>query len=107
MSNDQVAVGLYFNWNGINEIAVLEIFDCIADICTGNGAAMQNGPFVGSSMAFSGTGSASVVPVSAAVWLMGSGLLGLAGFARCRKKYQEDNLFHVVSCHNLLLLTII
>ena len=88
MSAGQVAVGIMFNWNGQNEIAVLEIFDCAANFCQGNGVSMANGPFAGSVAIFSGTGSANVpeVPVPAAVWLMGSGLLGLVGVARRRKQ---------------------
>ena len=83
MSAGQIAVGIFFNWNAQNDIAVLEIFDCAAGICTGNGVAMDNGPFAGSVAQFSGT---SAVPVPAAVWLMGSGLLGLVGVARRRKQ---------------------
>ena len=88
MTGSQVAVGMFFNWNGNNDIAVLEIFDCIANVCTGNGIPMANGPFGngnpdgtptnGSRATFSGT----VVPVPATAWLMGSGLLGLIGVAR-------------------------
>ena len=96
MSSSQVAVGLFFNWFGNNDIAVLEIFDCAAGVCAGNGVPMANGPFgsgnadgtpdgTGSVAIFNGTGSATVVPVPAAVWLMGSGLLGLVGVARRRK----------------------
>ena len=99
MTSGQVAVGLFFNWFGNNDIAVLEIFDCTTgpDVCLGNGVPMANGPFgsgnadgtpdgTGSIAIFSGTGTATVVPVPAAVWLMGSGLLGLVGVARRRKQ---------------------
>lgn len=41
---------------------------------------MLYGPFAGAQPTFSGT--ATVVPVPAAVWLLGSGLLGLVGVAR-------------------------
>ena len=47
------------------------------------GTAMTAGPFVGFSPTFSGI--ATAVPVPAAVWLFGSGLLGLVGVARRKK----------------------
>ena len=48
---------------------------------------MENGPFGGFNAAFNLTapGLVSAVPVPAAVWLFGSGLLGLVGVARRRK----------------------
>ena len=49
------------------------------------GTAMTAGPFVGFSPTFSGTATMQAVPVPAAVWLFGSGLVGLAGVARRRK----------------------
>jgi hypothetical protein len=56
----------------------------------GNGAPgqpMTAGPFIGFSPAFSGTATPqqTVIPVPAAVWLFGSGLLGLVGVARRKK----------------------
>ena len=99
MTSNQVAVGLFFNWFTNADIAVLEIFNCTTgpDVCAGNGVPMANGPFGegnpdgtptgnGSVATFNGTGTASVVPVPAAAWLMGSGLLGLVGVARRRKQ---------------------
>jgi len=94
MSATQTAVGTYFNWNGNNGIAVLAVFDCAAGVCTGAAAGtaafggMDNGPFSGQLPLFEGTGSLdapAAVPVPAAVWLFGSGLVGLAGVARRRK----------------------
>jgi len=82
MTGSQRAVGIYFDWKTGNSIAILEIFDCVAGICTGQGVPMDNGPFVGSVAKFSGTGT--VIPVPAAAWLMGSGVLGLLGVARHR-----------------------
>ena len=88
----QSAVGLLFNWNTNNGIAVFEVFNCnddgSGDACIGGqeGAAgnMQNGPFVGQNPNFNGV-EVSAVPVPAAAWLMASGLLGLVGVARRRK----------------------
>lgn len=88
MTAGQVAVGMYFNWNGSNEIAVLEIFNCGYTVgsyarCNGNpstGVAMQNGPFIGSTAIF----ETAPAPIPAASWLMLSGLLGLVGLARRR-----------------------
>ena len=84
----QVAFGVFFDWSVTREIPVLAIFDCVGimdgDACTGvPGYPMQVGPFPGSNPTFNGTVSA--VPVPAAVWLFGSGLLGLVGVARRRK----------------------
>jgi hypothetical protein len=42
---------------------------------------MENGPFPGFNAAF----NLQAVPVPAAVWLLGSGLVGLVGVARRRK----------------------
>jgi hypothetical protein len=47
-----------------------------------HGTKMIDGPFIGSSANF----NVQAVPVPAAVWLMGSGLLGLVGVARRKKK---------------------
>jgi len=49
------------------------------------GAAMVDGPFPGFSANFTPGPAYSTVPVPAAVWLFGSGLVGLAGIARRRK----------------------
>ena len=91
MAATHIAVGTFFDWNGNEDIAVLAIFDCndVAGTCTGVNTnpdqGMQTGPFVGAAPAFNGQGNLSAVPVPAAVWLMGSGLLGLVGVARRRK----------------------
>jgi len=85
MNADQVAVGIIFNWSAQSGIAILGIFDCTDGVCSGNSAVMQNGPFGDSVFGFSGIGSATVVPVPAAVWLMGAGLFGLLGIAKRKK----------------------
>ena len=85
MTASQFAIGSYWNWNGNNEIAHLDIYECVASVCTSVGAPHQNGPAQGTVLNFSGTGSASVVPIPSAAWLFGSGLLGLVGIARRKK----------------------
>ncbi len=89
LSAGQVAFGTYFTWSVNPDIPVLAVFDCGAgnpgDACTGvPGHPMQIGPFPGQDPTFNGV--VSTVPVPAAVWLFGSGLLGLVGVARRRKQ---------------------
>jgi len=86
MSADQIAVGLLFEWNN-NPMAVLAIFECTGlgtvenpSMCVGvESVPMDNGVFIGSTIAV------NAVPVPPAVWLFGSGLLGLVGMARRKK----------------------
>ncbi len=62
-------------WNGVS---------VDADGDTFSGAKMVDGPFVGQSANFSVNGitAPATIPVPAAAWLLGSGLLGLVGVAR-------------------------
>jgi hypothetical protein len=96
LTGNQVAVGTFFDWSVNIGIPVLTIFDCPetgGGACTGNSLGMAAGPFPGQKPQFVGTTaddfpvSGSPVPVPAAVWLFGSGLVGLVGVAR-RKKVQ-------------------
>jgi len=90
LTEGQIAVGLSFDWSTNYDIPVLAIFSCDAGVCSGQAAPMAAGPFPGNEPLWTGTGSItqgapSAVPVPAAVWLFGSGLVGLAGIARRRK----------------------
>ena len=95
LAEGQNAVGTLFDWSTSVDIPVLAVFDCasVPGTCTGinttPGGSMQTGPFAGATPAFNGTGDLNPktppIPVPAAIWLMGSGLLGLVGVARRRK----------------------
>lgn len=66
-------------WNNVNSIE-LSLDTLLSATTTTNGeSAFTQSKFVGGGMV---TIETSVVPVPAAVWLFGSGLLGLAGIAR-------------------------
>ena len=80
----QVAFGTFFDWSTCCGIPVLAIFN--ADGSAGPGVPMQTGPFPGQAPTFQGITSPSAFPVPAAIWLFGSGLIGLAGVARRRKR---------------------
>jgi hypothetical protein len=83
------------SWAGsVVDLAILQIFDCSDNInCIGvnndpahpgvAGSEMSNGPFAGQHITFSGLAVAPV-PVPAAVWLFGSGLIALLGLGKCK-----------------------
>jgi len=78
LADGETAFGTYFTWSVNPNIPVVAVFN--QDGSAGQAVAMQVGPFPGQAPSFQGTVSA--VPVPAAVWLFGSGLLGLVGVAR-------------------------
>lgn len=91
MTDNQLAVGIFWNWNSLNDIAFLAVFDCTSGtVCLGQtiGAdgnvfdGNQAGAITGDVIAFSGNGNLSAVPILSTVWLFGSGLIGLIGIAR-------------------------
>lgn len=94
LSANQVAWGTLFDWNANPLIPVLNIMTCTSfstgGSCTGTGTPMQTPPFAGQAPAFNGvvsssSGGTAPVPIPAAGWLLGSGLVGLAGVARRRR----------------------
>ena len=90
-AGDVAAVGTYFDWNGNYGIPVLTVFNCgagnLGDACTGTSLPMVTPPFPSQKPGFNGqVAGVSAVPLPAAAWLMGSGLLGLVGVARRRRR---------------------
>lgn len=109
LSDGQFAAGLFFDWSGNEDIPILSVlqittqgfdasgnayWDIVSVDADGDGVPgvkMKNAPNIGQTIAFSGRlictdcPMVNPVPVPAAAWLFGSGLLGLAGFARRRK----------------------
>lgn len=72
-------------WMGGNGLYIGPYYDFVSVDWDGDGiagGAMIDGPFPGFSFNF----NVNVVPVPAAVWLFASGLVGLLGLARRRKK---------------------
>lgn len=102
MTDDQVAVGVIFNWTSSNGVPVLAVFDCITTPgecigqTTGVGGesfgGMQTGPFIGQTPSFNGYGNLSAVPVPVSAWLMASGLTGLIGVARRCNKVNKSHI---------------
>ena len=92
----QVGGHILFDWNTAADIDVVNVWDIAGDVYTSTavvsgsgtnaypGLAMIDGAFPGFNANFNFTAPAAV-PVPAAVWLFGSGLLGLVGVARRKK----------------------
>ena len=105
-NSGQFAAGVFFDWSTNNDIPVLAVLQGLDDPSDGvfavasvdsdgdgvPGTAMITDPFPGQTPAFGGTMTCAdctpppAVPVPAAVWLFGSGLLGLVGVARRKAK---------------------
>ncbi|MCW8923409.1 MAG: VPLPA-CTERM sorting domain-containing protein [Gammaproteobacteria bacterium] len=93
----QIGGHILFNWGATSDIDVVNVWDVTAgvytstDVVAGNpagpngtpGSGMIDGPFLTYEANFSF--DTNPVPVPAAVWLFGSGLLGLVGVARRKK----------------------
>ena len=87
----QVGGHILFNWGATQDIDVVNVWDVAGSTYTSvdvdgdgvPGIGMIDGAFPGFSANFSF--DAPQVPVPAAVWLFGSGLLGLVGVARRKK----------------------
>ena len=95
----QVGGHIFFDWNTATNIDVVNVWDVAGDTYTSTdvvvgapapgpdgvaGLGMIDGAFPGFNANFNFTAPAAV-PVPAAVWLFGSGLLGLVGVARRKK----------------------
>jgi hypothetical protein len=78
-----------WNTNFNNDPTCVASNSCLAGNDTIGGSPMDNGPWIDFSVNFDFTSihitSVSSVPVPAAAWLFGSGLLGLLGVSRTRK----------------------
>ena len=90
LTSSQVAWGTQFDWNTSSTIPVLNIMTCTSFVtgayCLGTGTPMQTPPFAGQAPSFNGFVANVSVPIPAAGWLMGTGLIGLIVAGRCRKK---------------------
>jgi len=86
---NQIAGIIDFAWSATTGIRVVNVWDINADGSLSYAAVpgMENGPFPAYNPGFelTGAGLVSPVPLPAAVWLFGSGLIGLIGIAKRKK----------------------
>lgn len=84
----QLGGAIKFAWGSTTGIDVVNVWNVGVDgsLTYATVPGMADGPFPGFHASFSGdAGTVSAVPVPAAVWLFGSGLVGLVGVARRKK----------------------
>ena len=88
----QIAGAIDFAWQTTTGIRVVNVWNVNGDgsLTTSGVPGMENGPFPNYNAAFNLSAPGlytpvAPVPIPAAVWLLGSGLLGLVGVARRRK----------------------
>ena len=79
---------ILFDYGPTLNLDVLQVWDASGPSLDVDGAAMLDGAFPGWNAAFDLTPAPQLaaIPVPAAVWLFGSGLVGLVGIARRKKK---------------------
>ncbi|MDH5484224.1 MAG: hypothetical protein OEY43_03220 [Gammaproteobacteria bacterium] len=86
LSETEIAFGTYLTWGASSDVPVLAIFDCgaanIGDACIGRGIPMVVGATISQELWSDGIVVTSAVPVPAAIWLFGSGLIGLLGIGK-------------------------
>ena len=86
----QIGGHMLFDWSTSTNIDVINVWDADGNSIDVDGdgvlgLAMIDGPLLGFNANFHLSEQPQIVPVPAAVWLFGSGLLGLVGIARRRK----------------------
>ena len=85
LTETQVAWGGYWSWSSTYGVPKLIVMDCVNSMpgssCTGY-ELVYYGPFVATGPHAGYIGVVSAVPVPAAAWLFGSGIIGLIGIAR-------------------------
>ena len=77
---------MLFNYSTAAPVPVSIDWDIdLSQVITANTFPITEGPFLGNTITFDGPLTGQVVPIPAAAWLFGSGLLGLIAIARRKK----------------------